>query len=350
MARRPTTSERRERRPSWAWLGAALLLVALVGGSAVGAQEPPPDAPPPAEEPAAFAVQPSGPNGPGSRDWFVYTLDPGSTFGDTVAISNLSDRSVRFAIYATDAVGIADVGGFSALRDDETPTDVGTWITLAANEYVVEPGTRIDVPFSITVPADAEPGDHAGAILAVDADAGSIDPESAGEGISFDVRQRIGARVYVRVNGTISPALRIDELDVQRNGDGATVTWEVSNTGNLRLSPTAQVRITGLFGRTVRTAPLQELPELLPGGNFIGGTPIADLPSLEPLTAHLVIEAEGVEVERSKVVRPFPWLVVGIAAIVALGIAWFIVRRRRSRRGSSPPPPAREADRVPTPV
>ena len=85
-------------------------------------------------EPSDFAVQPSGPDGPGLRDWFVYSLDPGAVFGDTVAISNLSDHPIRFTIYATDAAGVADVGGFSTIRDDETPTDVGTWIQLAASE------------------------------------------------------------------------------------------------------------------------------------------------------------------------------------------------------------------------
>ena len=164
--------------------------------SAVRAQESPAGESPPVATTTAeseFAVQPSGPDGPGLRDWFIYTLDPGAVFGDTVAISNLSDHSIRFSILPTDAVSVPESAGFAALRDDEVPTDVGTWIQLAADEYTVEPNSRIDVPFSITVPEDAEPGDHAGAILAFDADAASIDPNSA-EGISFDVRQRLGAR------------------------------------------------------------------------------------------------------------------------------------------------------------
>src|SRR5688500_11708828 len=141
-----------------------------------------------------FAVQPSGPDGPGSRDWFTYTLDPGEVFGDVVAVSNLGDEPKTFHIYATDAASVADVGGFTAIRDDEKAVDVGTWIELGVEEYTVDPGKRVDVPFRVTVPEDAEPGDHAGAILAIDT--ADLDPDDE-DGISLDVVQRLGARVYV---------------------------------------------------------------------------------------------------------------------------------------------------------
>lgn len=300
-------------------LAASTLLVA----PATAQEQPPPE-----ESEAVFAVQPSGPDGPGTRDWFNYTLDPGEVFGDTVAVSNLSDRPVRFRIYATDAQSIPDTGGFAARKDDEEPTDVGTWIELAANEYTVEPGRRIDVPFSVSVPDDAEPGDHAGAILAVDAD-DAID--GSDDGVSFDVIQRIGARVYVRVNGEIAPALRIDELDVDRNGDDATITWEVSNTGNVRLTPTAEVVVTGFLGRTIRTLPAATLPELLPGANFVGGTAVSDLPSFERLTAHLTVRAQGVVTERSTTFGSYPWLLIALVLLALLGLAWYLRRRRRGR-------------------
>jgi hypothetical protein len=297
---------------------------------------------------AGFAVQPSGPNGPGTRDWFIYTLNPGDVWGDTVAISNLSDAPKRFAIYATDAVSVADTGGFAALRDDEPPVDVGTWVTLAAAEYVVPPGQRIDVPFSLTVPDDAEPGDHAGAILAVDLDAGNIDPNTAPEGVTLDVRQRVGARIYVRVGGEISPALRIDELEVDRSGPGAVVRWEITNTGNIRLSPTAEVRVTGFLGRTLRTVPAQQLAEMLPGANLVGGADLGDLPSYERLTARLVLKAEEVEVEGTTAFGSYPW--AAIAGVVLFLVALrFIVRwwRRRRARPGPPPTPAPEREAVP---
>lgn len=321
------------------------LLVLLVGfftlssGGATTAQDAP-------ATPAAFAVQPSGPDGPGNRDWFTYTLDPGAVFGDTVAISNLSERPIRFFIYSTDAVSVADVGGFGAMKDDDTPVGVGTWITLATSEYTVEPGKRIDVPFSVTVPQDAEPGDHAGAILAVDADEGGFDPNSSPDGLSFSVKNRIGARVYVRVSGPTAPALRIEELAVRRDGGKATISWEALNSGNLRLTPTSQVRITGLFGRTVRTMPAEQMPEMLPGANYVGASIVTGLPALEPLTAHLVLTAPEVRTERSNQFRSYPWLLIALILVV-LALGWWY-RRRRTRASSDPGAgPSRSRERVP---
>lgn len=310
----------------------------LIPANVAAAQGAPP--------PAGFAVQPSGPDGPGIRDWFTYTLDPGAVFGDTVAISNLSDRPIRFIIYPTDAVSVADVGGFGALKDDEKPVDVGTWIKLAAGEYTVEPGKRIDVPFSVTVPQDAEPGDHAGAILAVDADQGNFDPNAATKGLSFNIKDRIGARVYVRVSGPTSPGLRIEKLSVKRDGSKATVNWEALNSGNIRLSPTSQVRITGLFGRTLRTMSVAQMPELLPGGNYVGAAIVTGLPQLEPLTAHLVLRAPEVRTERSKQFRGYPWLLI-IAVLLLLAAGWWYWHRRSQARSAPGAGPSRQRERVP---
>lgn len=329
----------------------AVVGIGLLGAGAAGAQDAQPDGSSPATAPAdaGFAVQPSGPDGPGSRDWFTYTLDPGAVFGDTVAISNLSDHPIHFAIFPTDAVSVADTAGFAALRDDEAPVDVGTWIRLSAGDYTVEPGKRIDVPFSITVPEDAEPGDHAGAILAVDTEEGSFDPASAPEGLSFNVRHRMGARVYVRVGGTVAPALRIQDLAVQRDGGTATVTWDVRNSGNTRVAPSAEVRITGLFGRTVRTVPAQQLPELLPGANYVGASIVSGLPSLEPLSAHLVVTGEGARTERSKQFAGYPWLLIAVVLVLVGALVIWRWRRRRNRK-AGPPPLERSRGRVSVPA
>lgn len=299
-------------------------------------------------EPAPFSVQPTGPDGPGGRDYFVYTLDPGETFGDTVAVSNLGERPINFVIYATDAFTVRDEGGFTAARDGEPSTGVGAWITLAAQTYTVEPGTRIDVPFSITVPEDAEPGDHAGAILATDADLGSIDPDSTDPNLV--IRQRVGARVYVRVGGPVTPGLRIDRLDVEHTtpsfavpllseGGQATVHWEVSNSGNVRLAPTATIVVKGLFGRTVKRLPAEEVPELLPGSNFVRTTTITGLPVMERLTVELTISSDEVDVVGSSSYWAVPWRFVALALALLAGLAaWRAIRRRRHR--PTPPPPA----------
>lgn len=358
-ARRQTARPTRSAGAPWSRRlrhAASALVLALCASATAGAQEEPAEEPAgtPAPEAAPFAVQPSGVDGPGGRDYFVYSLTPGETFGDTVAVSNLGDRPINFVIYPADAFNVKDEGGFTAARDGEEAIGVGSWITLKAQTYTVEPGTRIDVPFSITVPEDAEPGDHAGAILATDADRGSINVD--GTDPNLVVRERVGARVYVRVEGPISPALRIDKLDVQRKTPSfavpffstegqVTVSWEVSNTGNTRLTPTAVLEVKGLFGRTIKTLPAEELPELLPGSNIVRSAIITGLPPLEKITVELTVTADEVEVVGTASYWAVPWRFVALVLLLlAALIGWRIIRRRRV--GGADPPSSRPREMV----
>lgn len=343
------TGGRRGRRSAPMLLALLLLALSITSGpvTAQDAPDQPVDTPPTR---APFAVQPSGPDGPGTRDYFVYTLTPGETFGDTVAVSNLGDRPINLVIYPADAFNVRDEGGFTAARDGEPATDVGSWINLRAQTYTLQPGTRIDVPFSITVPEDAEPGDHAGAILATDSDLGSI---VASDDPNLQVRERVGARVYVRVEGPLSPSLRIDRLEVTHSSPSfavpffstpgrAVVRWEISNTGNTRLQPTAVLKVKGLLGRTIQTMPPLELPELLPGSNVVRSEVITGLPPLEKLTVELTVTAGDVSVVGTSSRWVVPWRFVALLLVLLLGA---LIWRRRRRRASIDTTAPRSAER-----
>jgi hypothetical protein len=336
----------------------ALVLLALVPAGA-GAQAEPAEDPPQPEAGGGWAVQPSSPTGPGGRDWFFFTLSPGQVFGDMVGVSNLTDRPIRFGLYARDAFNAPGTGAFSAQQEAEEPRGAGGWIRLAANEYTVEPGMRADIPFSIEIPDDAAPGDHAAAILAVDMDDPGLvrDPEQPG----VAVRPRVGARVYVRVAGPLSPAMRIDRIDVDyanpilpfvTGGGSATVEWQVTNTGNQRIDANAELRITGLLGRTVKRLEPVDVPELLPGGSYTHVQTVGGLPPFERLSAELTVTSPEVEVRRASAFWAVPWLLLALLAVG--GALWWLRRRRQRRKHSGrhsgrpgSPPAARRKEPVP---
>jgi Bacterial protein of unknown function (DUF916) len=280
-------------------------------------------------------VQPSGENGPGGRDYFIYTLPQGGQFGDRVAIANLSDTTATYAVYATDAVNTKD-GSFSLLRDGDTPDGVGSWVELGATQYTVEPGEQVIIPFSVTVPDDAAPGDHVGAIVAQKID----DPTNPGDGIGVDVRVRIGARIYVRVDGPTNPSLSIESFDIVYDapaspfsGSTAKVVYVLTNTGDIRLSPTADLNLAGLFGLGEQQLAQRQIPELLPGGSVTISESIQDVKPLGRLTADLSVrdEAASVVATASLTEWAVPWLTLGVVALVLVGIIVWRVFARRSR-------------------
>ncbi len=294
----------------------------------------PPDETDPGTDDGSFAVQPSGPTGPGGRDYFIYTLGAGEVFGDVVAVSNVGTETATFVVYGTDALNTTD-GSFTLLREEDQPTDVGSWLELGATQHTLEPGMRVDIPFKVTVPDDAAPGDHAGAIVAQKIS----DPTLPDDGIGLDVRVRIGARIYVRVDGLLSPSISVEDLSVDYDTPAnpfasrlAHISYVLTNTGNVRLSPTAKLGLAGVFGLGDHQLPDRQIPELLPGSSLEIAETVHDVKPYLRLTATLEVLApsDSIEVSTTMKIWAIPvGLVVGLALLILSLIAVIIWRRRR---------------------
>lgn len=339
----PSTRTPRRRTPGpAARFGAALaaaLLAVLLGPPAAGEAAP---RPAPSADPGAvrWAVQPSGPGGPTGRNYFTYDLAPGDSVTDHVGVTNLGDRPLTFAVYGTDAYTTTD-GAFALLPSDRAATDVGAWIGVERRSWTVQPGRRADIPFRLTVPRNATPGDHTGGVIAAVAQDGVT---ADGQRVRLD--QRIAARVYLRVAGEVRPAVTVESVrvgyDTPLNPIGRadlTVTYRIRNSGNVRVGGTGAVVVDGPGGWTLsRTSPV-DLPELLPGAEFTVTERVTGVPPALRLTATVDLAPTTVDtalppVQRTASVWATPWLL--IAALAAAG-AWLYLRRRRRRPTSAAP-------------
>ena len=187
-----------------------------------------------------FSVQPSAPEGTEHRPWFIYEMQPGQVFQDFVDVENFSEDELTLAFYGSDGFTLPGGGGFAALNEGEEVTGAGTWLTLPVDGVTLGPLEGATIPFQIKVPIDAEPGDHAAVILASDPVGNEGDPDSS---INITVRNRVGTRIYIRVAGPLEPSLRVDDITIVHDRSAnpltsgtATITYVVSNTGNIRLS------------------------------------------------------------------------------------------------------------------
>ena len=302
------------------------------------APTPAPGASPGALAPAAdggfrWAVQPSSKEGPTGRNYFVYDLAPGDRVTDYVGISNLGDEPMTFSVYGTDAFTTTD-GSFALLPASDKPTDVGSWINFAQGRYTVQPGQRLDIPFRLTVPANATPGDHAGGVIGALA---QIETDADGQRINVD--RRIAARVYLRVAGELNPAVAVESVDLRYDnplnpvgGGEAVIVYQVRNTGNVRIGGTGTVTISGPFGwELARTTP-GDLPELLPGGTITVTERITGVLPAMRLTAEVELDPRAGDQRLEPVVRASgvwapPWVLVGL---VLIGAGYLVLRRVRT--------------------
>ncbi|GAA0519138.1 hypothetical protein Ade02nite_80170 [Paractinoplanes deccanensis] len=301
-------------------------------------------APASAADGVRWSVQPSTAKGPDGRDYIVRRAAPGERLTDYIGITNLTAKPLTFSVYGTDAY-TTDDGSYALMAAAQKPTDVGSWIALAASKYTVPANTRLDVPFSISVPANATPGDHAGGVVT------SIAQEQTGaDGQKVLVDQRVAARVYLTVAGAVAPRLAIDNVRLEyaqsanpAAGGEMTVRYLVRNAGNLRLSGTGSVKITGPFGWTLAKTEAMDIPELLPGGSITITEKITGVQPTVRLAADVDVRpvyfAEQLPaVARSTSVWAWPWALIAVVGIALLYVVLRLARRRARRRRSQPTP------------
>ncbi|GLW33491.1 WxL protein peptidoglycan domain-containing protein [Actinoplanes regularis] len=312
------------------------LLAAVVSLLVLAPASPAPAAPGGSD--VRWSVRPSTAKGPDGRDYIIRRAAAGERLTDYVGVTNLTSRPLTFTVYGSDAYTTED-GSFALLPAAQKPTDLGSWIALGANRYEVPANTRLDIPFSISVPADATPGDHAGGVIASIAE-----EQTTADGQKVLVDRRIAARVYLTVAGAVAPALKIDSVRLEYaqsanpvDGGVMTVRYLVHNAGNLRLSGTGTVRVTGPFGwELARTGDLT-IPELLPGGSVTVTERISGVQPTVRLAVDVAVVPASFDqrlpaVSRGTGVWAWPWALVALIAAGLLHTLVRLVRRRRRAR------------------
>jgi hypothetical protein len=298
-----------------------------------------------------WAVAPADTSQGAGRPNFVYAADPGDVIEDAIVVSNLGTDDLTLAVYAADGLTTSS-GQLDLLPAGQPSVDLGSWVSLETDSVQVAPGASVKVPFTVTVPDDATPGDHTGGVVTSFVSAG------AGSQVALD--SRLGSRMHLRVSGALTPALTVSapSIDYHQSLDPfsastATVRYTLTNTGNARIAATDSVRVSGPFGAsTARTAPVA-VPELLPGSVLQREVEVSGVWPLFRLQADVAVTAEGVGVGASTVpvvtasaagwAVPWSWLVL-IGLVVALAVVVPTLRDRRragtfrgERRGSVAP-------------
>lgn len=308
----------------------------------------------------SWALAPAGSDedgGVGNRPDLSYVADPGSIIDDAVTLYNLSNVPLTFRVYATDAFNDPN-GEFSLLGADEVPVDVGTWVGVGGEEVPVPARTQVTIPIRITIPENATPGDHVGAVLASNAAT-----SSGGEGQELTLDRRTGTRLYVRVNGPLVPELAIADVktDYQASlnplAGSATVTYRIENRGNVRLGGTVNAAVGGPFGLGKQEGTEQTIDDLLPGQSVTIEQRFEDVPAFLVAVTEVTLDptADGeIAVESSTrnsiTFAPPILLLLGLLALLFGLLAVRAYRRHRDRTdplGESPGEPALDAEREP---
>lgn len=282
-----------------------------------------------------WSVYPSSPE-LGKRPYFYLSADPGTTLTDQVTVTNKTAALLTFRLYAADAYNTERDGGFAVRTQQEKQHGVGAWARPERDRVTVPARSSVTVPYTLTVPEGAEPGDHPGALVALDE---RVSPSSGSVAVS--VQQAVGARVYLRVNGPTVPALSVEDVRlthakplVPGTGESSTlISYTLHNRGNVTLNPKVALKAEGLFGRDLLSRDLKKIPsELLPRQKIRLTERWADAPHLEWGDVRLTASARGVRESAGASFFALPWLVAAVLAAAFAGTGvWLRVRQGRAR-------------------
>lgn len=343
----------------------AAFLVPLGGVVAAGASDPSPSTPAAAAAAAdgdggaaeeqdliSFGIAPADADGADNRSFIELTAPAGSIIYDHVALLNQDDAPIDLNVYGADIVPGAS-GGAEVRARAEDDVDAGSWITIEGPETVsvaeqtAEHGYGYTVvPIAIAIPANAQPGDHIGAVVA------SVNARGQGGDGSpgIDLEQRVAMRVNVRVAGELEPGLTVTDVTATFAAGSlvaagsAEVTYTVTNTGNVRMAVEPSVEVAGPLGLLARTAAGERVDELLPGGTATLTTTVPDVWPL--IREDVTVAATGVAppggadpgvgtVTATTQIWAIPWALIAVlvllTTVAVLYIRW---RRRRARRSS----------------
>jgi hypothetical protein len=308
----------------------------------------------------AWRVRPNAAADGASRNYFVVKAEPGASIADVMVVENLSERAQTLEIYGQEAVLTPD-GKYSAPPGRAAEGSFGEWIVPTKETVTLEPLKSAEIPFTISVPAGATPGDYDGAIFT----ARQAPTVQDGEQMVLDLR--VGVRIHLRVLGEVAPSLEVSNVTAVRLAPwwnplpaSTGMSFTVTNAGNVRVTAkaTAEVVADYIFRKDRRTAMTSAMtPELLPGssavfsaesvetsGAWAQGPVFAGLWEFgkQTYTVYLVngqVPESDITAPTAKVtieVWRIPWIPAALAAFILLliirGLLRLIFRKSLARR------------------
>jgi hypothetical protein len=191
---------------------------------------------------------------------FEITGNPGETIQNQIKITNKSESVTEVKITLED-IAPSDEEGHVIVEPAETETySVAKWIKVSPEKFTLQPNEGAWVQFSITIPANAEPGGHYGSIVA----AGSM--IAGGQLTGAAIIPRVGALLLVSVPGAAKEILTASDFLAPIYSEYGPITFSAKfeNTGTVHLKPNALVTVTNWLGQKVATVSFPE-KNVLPG-------------------------------------------------------------------------------------
>ena len=189
-----------------------------------------------------------------------FNVDPGASISDVISITNGDAADLVLETSVADFIAEGEAGKPSFVeQEDESAFSMSAWVSFPSGLIVVPAGEKIEVPFSIAVPEDAEAGGHFGTVF--------FSPVTSGTG-AVAVKQKVGVLLLVSVSGDViekgelsvfgafGKGTEPDDVAIKNPGRifqsfPITFATRITNTGNVHIKPVGSITIKNMFGKVL---------------------------------------------------------------------------------------------------
>jgi hypothetical protein len=215
------------------------------------------------------------------------SIQPGQTITGTLKVSNPTNTAVESTISASDFTSKNQGGepSFYSAPEGE-PHAMSHWFHFSETDLTIAGQTSRTFTYTITAPADAEPGGHYGAIFFTNKPSGNSDTTNA-----VQLNPVVGSLFLVRIPGNIVQSAQVAAFKSSHSRYANTpvdLTVSIKNTGNIHIRPFGDVVIKDWRHRVVASVPLNpNKGAVLPGSIRDFSVSITTLPATGYYTAEL---------------------------------------------------------------
>lgn len=202
------------------------------------------------------------------------TIENGKERSEIIKVTNNSDTPVTLYTSKEDFIAGDDTGTPTFVKPQDQTSDeysLSNWIRIENENITLAARETREVRFTVTVPANGEPGGHYGAIF--------FSP-GAPSGAQVAVVQRLGVLVLINVPGDIRIAGSLESFQIGKKLENAftptndfrsfPIAFETKfkNEGNTHLKPTGKIELVDENGETLKNVGKESI--VSPAGAFIG--------------------------------------------------------------------------------
>jgi hypothetical protein len=180
-------------------------------------------------------------------------MSPGEKWNSTVKLVNNNKETITIYMQAADFKSSEEgtVEFVPTGQKDNYKFALSQWLEFDKEPVEIKAQESREIPFTINVPADAEPGGHYAAMLA------GTKPQEDIYGSGMKVSSVLASLIMLEIKGSFEEKGEIIEFSTDKKAylDEPEVIFKIkfSNTGNIHLQPRGEIKIYNFFNKEKET-------------------------------------------------------------------------------------------------